>query len=236
MALTYPTSLLAEAIPLRGFDLGERGNTAMSMLEEYGFAAFVGITPTTLKQIQAASRERGIAEFCSNDKNRYSDTNFLEWLKKNRISPHIQVPADSLGAYSCVGPEKNKRIPGADFTTAYRVTEAGSTAAREIRDNIEPSFRLGLLLGELVLAISVTQLGLQPSDISLETWKSNHKARRVYDDLGFVQKNELLEEEGRPTLHNLGEFVDGHPVFVDPADANARRVIDSRCYYVLENY
>lgn len=230
MRLSYPTTLLSEAIPLNEFDLGPRGNAAINLLQRHNFSAGIGPTLELLPEIQVAAKEPEIADNCPNDQIRFAYQNILGWFKKGRIQPFIRTPKRALGAYGWLGPEDDL------ITTAYRVTEAGASAAREIRHTVDPNFRPGLLLGEIILGVGIFQFGYQPRHIGLETWKSNDRAQNMYRQLGFVKQSEVVEERGRPTIHKVGEYINGNPVYIDPKNPKQNRVLDSRCRYILENY
>lgn len=94
-------------------------------------------------------------------------------------------------------------------------------------------FKLGLPLGELVIATVVLRYGVDPSEISLEAWRSN-KANGLYDTLGFGPT--LAEEDDiRPTLEEPGVKIDGHEVFYDAA-TDRNMVQDTRLFRKLADH
>ena len=62
--------------------------------------------------------------------------------------------------------------------------------------------------GDLVVATAVHVWGAPAGEVSLETWRSNTGARRLYADLGFVQVPEAPDHpDVRPTLQPVGAEV-----------------------------
>lgn len=234
---------LSEPVPLdRLLRRGVRGRDGLVVLGAHGAVAAVGLDEATVPLVAAAATEPGIVEFCPNDGTRFADVSAARrWAAKGRAFVGITVAGDrgarTLLAYGWSGPEHNDHVPGADVTTAYRVTAAGQALARRVRAVAHVEFRLGLVLGELVVATAVAVGGADPSAVSLETWASNRAARRVYADLGFVQPDGVAEVPAvRLTLQPVGAAVEGSVVHADPAGGGRRLVDDHRCFYVLRGW
>lgn len=230
--MPYPIAL-ADPVPLDRLVTGDRAAAALAALHTAGADAVLGLDEPTVPLVAAAASEPGIVEFCPNDATRFADVPAArKWAAKGRAFVGIVGPGpDRLLAYGWSGPEHNEHIAGADVTTAYRVTAAGQAFARRVRAGGAHDFRLGLLLGELVIAAAVAVGDVAESDVSLETWGSNRAARQVYADLGFVQPDGVPEVPAvRPTLQPVGAEVNGAIVRAD----GARHVVDDRrCFYVL---
>lgn len=237
----YPTELAVAASTLDlGVDLGPRGSAAVATLTDLGLRAVVGLDASLLAGLASAAGEDHIVEYCPNDRSRFGDLGAAtKWAAKGRGFVAILGPADtgdSLLAYGWSGIERNDHVAGADITTAYRVTRAGQDVARALRAERGTPFRLGLVLGELVIASAVRLFDGAPDEVSLETWRSNATARHLYELLGFVQLPDAPDVPAtRPTLEPLGSHVHGASVRVD--DASGGRIVDdARCFYVLRGY
>lgn len=251
----YPTTFASELHFLTEEDnLGDRASQAISTLAEHGFVAAEGVHLSQVGSIAAMAGERHIVEYCPNDLKRFgSEEKVATWLGKGggrgMVGIFEVVGEDdplSVGdihaltsndvsqvAYGWSGFGVNEHIPGADITTAYRVGRRGRELALERRVDEDDRFKLGLPLGELVIATAVLRYGADPSEISLEAWRSN-KANGLYDTLGFGPT--LAEEDDiRPTLEERGTRIDGHEVFYDPA-ADKNMVQDTRLFRRLEDH
>lgn len=229
--MTYPVEMVDRVRPLTGGELGPRGAAAVTSLTGVGLRAMVGLDEPTRAAMAAAAGEPHIVEFCPNDAKRFADPAAgRAWMAKGRGLVTIVDGDGTLLAYGWSGVERNGHVPGADVTTAYRVTAAGQAAARRARA-VDPSFRLGMVLGDLVVATAAHVWGAPAEQISLETWASNAVARRLYADLGFELVAEAPDE--RPTLQPIGAIVAGEVVRAD-ADRPGRHIVaDARCFYVL---
>jgi hypothetical protein len=239
----FPTELADSALVLdSSIPLGRRGNAAVAALTRNGLQASVGLEVLGVDRLVSVTTEQHIVEFCPSDRNRFADVDACRtWASKQRAFVSItDVASSALLAYGWSGPETNKHVPGADITTAYRVTRFGQAATKRIRESGENDFRLGIQLGEMVVASAVHLFGASPDAVSLETWASNGAARHLYELLGFVQLDSAPNEPAtRPTFEPLGSNANGREVRLDPArsDDPSRRVIDDeRCFYVLRNY
>lgn len=231
----YPTEMVERAAALDATTaLGPRGDAALASLHAAGLRATLGLDEPTLTGITAAANEPHIVEFCPNDRARFADLAAgRAWMGKGRGLVTISTADGALLAYGWSGREHNAHLPGADVTTAYRVTAAGQAEARRVR-LAQPPFRLGIVLGDLVVATAVHVWGAPADEVSLETWRSNAGARRLYADLGFVQVPEAPDHpDVRPTLHPVGAVVAGEVVRADPARPGRHLVADARCFYVL---
>jgi hypothetical protein len=239
----YPNELANPANPIdSNTDLGPRGNTAVAALLKHKLQPSVGLDSATIERLVGVTGEEHIVEFCPTDRRRFADKAACqEWVQKHRAFVAITDRTSSaLLAYGWSGPDKNKHIPGADITTAYRVTRAGQAATKLARERGDSSFRLGIHIGELVIATATKLYGASPESVSLETWGTNAAARHLYELLGFVQLDTAPNEKAtRPTLKLLDTQVGDAPVRVDPSsvgDPTKRIVDDERCFYVLRNY
>lgn len=238
MAYEFPTQIESRASFLLGVDIGEAGSTMVNRLRSAGLYAQLGLTAQLLRSLSTISYEKEVREFCPKDATSRFSTPALgeEWVSKGRAMVTISDDLGKVVAYGWSGPEKNEEIPQAPITTAYRVGKSGANYARNIREN-DPTFRMGYALGTLVVA-TAQLYGAQPDEISLETWKSNKRAISLYEDLGFELYTEKLELKGRPTLHMVGEEINGYTVFehTDPiTSAVGNRVFDTRCFYQYSN-
>ncbi len=221
-SVRYPTELADSATLLTSsIDLGPRGNEAVKMLTGHGLRTSVGLDLDTIKLLLAVTGEEHIVEYCPTDQRRFADVDACRaWVSKHRSFVAItDATSSALLAYGWSGPDTNKHVPGADITTAYRVSRAGQAMTKHIRESGDASFRLGIQLGELVIATATNMYGGASDQVSLETWASNSAARHLYGLLGFEQLDSAPNEPAtRPTL------------------APTRVVDDERCFYVLRNY
>jgi hypothetical protein len=239
----YPTELVDSATLLdTSTNLGSRGNAAVGALLEHRLQSSVGIDLSTIDRLVGVTNEDHIVEFCPTDRRRFADVAACrEWVQKERAFVAITDAATSeLLAYGWSGPDKNKHIPGADITTAYRVTRAGQSATKRARELGDTNFRLGMHIGELVIATATNLYDAPPDTVSLETWGTNGAARHLYELLGFVQLDSAPNEKAlRPTLKPMNSVVGNAVVRADPSnpeDLSRRVVDDERCFYVLRNY
>jgi hypothetical protein len=239
----YPTELVDLVTLLdRSADLGSRGNAAVSALAEHGLRSSVGLDPATIDRLVRVTGEDHIVEFCPTDRRRFADLSACEkWVEKQRAFVAItDATGSELLAYGWSGPDANKHIPGADITTAYRVTRAGQSATKQAREKGDASFRLGMHIGELVIATATHLYGAPPDEVSLETWGTNGAARHLYELLGFVQLDSVPNQTAtRPTLKPIDSTIGDAIVRVDPSsldDPSKRVVDDERCFYVLRDY
>lgn len=241
--MRYPTELSDSAIWLdTSTDLGSRGNAAVAALTEHRLQSSVGLDLASIDRLVGVTTEEHIVEFCPTDRRRFADVAACrEWVHKERSFVAITDPTRSeLLAYGWSGPDKNKHIPGADITTAYRVTRAGQAATKRARERGDTNFRLGIQIGELVIATATNLYDAQPERVSLETWGTNGAARHLYELLGFVQLDSAPNETAqRPTLKPIDSAIGNGLVRADPSnpeDSSRRVVDDERCFYVLRNY
>jgi hypothetical protein len=239
----FPTELANEALLLDGSTpLGRRGNDSVAALTRNGLQVSVGLERNAVDRLVAVTTEAHIVEFCPSDRKRFAGVDACQkWVSKQRAFVSItELENSALLAYGWSGPEKNHHVPGADITTAYRVTRQGQVATKRIRAAGETGFRLGIHLGELVVASAVHLFGASPDEVSLETWGSNRAARHLYELLGFEQLASVPNEPAtRPTLEPLGSTIGDRVVRLDPThpdDPSKRIVDDERCKYVLRNY
>jgi hypothetical protein len=239
----FPTELAHEALLLNdSTPLGRRGNDSVAALKRNGLQVSVGLEAAAVDRLVAVTTEDHIVEFCPSDRKRFAGIDACQkWVSKQRAFVSItDRESSALLAYGWSGPEKNHHVPGADITTAYRVTQQGQVATKRIRATGETGFRLGIHLGELVVASAVHLFGASPDDVSLETWGSNGAARHLYELLGFEQLASVPNEPAtRPTLGALGSKIGDRIVRLDPAhpeDPSKRIIDDERCHYVLRNY
>jgi hypothetical protein len=239
----YPTELADLATILdQSTELGSRGNTAVATLAEHGMRSSVGLDAATIDRLVGVTGEEHIVEYCPTDRRRFADVAACEkWVEKHRAFVAITDAASSeLLAYGWSGPDQNNHIPGADITTAYRVTRAGQTATKRARENGNANFRLGMHIGELVIATATYLYEAPPDEVSLETWATNGAARHLYELLGFVQLDSTPNETAtRPTLKPIDATIGNSLVRADPSnlEGDAKRIVDDeRCFYVLRNY
>lgn len=237
MSYEFPTQMIEQTEAILGFGFGDECNEAIVRARQTGIFVHFGLSPELRRQIFVAAGERSIKEFCPNDARRFaSDEQGAKWASKGRAMISMTDSLDRLLAYGWSGSEANIVIPSAPITTAYRVTEAGSAYVRNVRGNLDPSFRMGYFLGKLVIE-TAQYYGAAPQEISLETWQSNSRAIGLYENLGFILRTTMPEEKGRLTQHAVGDIINGHPVYEqrNPAtDTLERRVFDTRCHYSLD--
>ena len=241
--MLYPTELAHSATVLdTSTNLGSRGNGAVAALAEHQLQSSVGLDLATIDRLVGVTGEEHIVEFCPTDRRRFADVSACrEWVKKERAFVAItDATTSDLLAYGWSGPDKNKHIPGADITTAYRVTRAGQSATKRARERGDKNFRLGMHIGELVIATATNLYDALPDSVSLETWGTNGAARHLYELLGFAQLDSAPNENAtRPTLKPVN-FAVGNTIVRDdpssPGDPSRRVVDDERCFYVLRNY
>ena len=260
---TYPTTFTPELRFLTpSDDLGERGSEAVSSLAAHGFVVATGVYEPQVDNLASIAQEPHVEEYCPNDgvKRFVKGDIIVGWLGKgggrgmvsiydivdgNRSLDESDIIALNrpgrdwgdaelaMDAYGWSGAEKNKHVPGADITTAYRVSSRGRELAFNSRsEGGEDRFRLGYPLGELVIATAVKKFGADPAKISLETWGSN-KANDLYDQLGFVEV--ARQEDIRPTLKAVGTVINGHEVYLDE-ETGGNHVADVRLFKVLANH
>ncbi len=226
-----------------GMDIGEIGNQAVSELAEHGFVAAQGCTQYQADTLVRIAQEKGIAEYCPRDRQRFGSVRAIEDRfdgEKGNGMVGIYAAVDSgpltehdllgiaeedvdLAAYGWTGVHRNLSGTGSHITTAFRVGERG----RELARARHGSFRLGLPLGKLVIALGVEVHGADPAELELETYGSNRAAGRLYDALGFKVYNK--EMATRPTLRPVGDNINGHIVYADEA-SGATVVSDERIF------
>lgn len=251
----YPTQFVPELRFLTSEDnLGDRADEAIDNLAAHGFVIAEGVHLSQVGRISEMAGEQHIVEYCPNDKRRFgSIEKVAAWLGKGGGRGMVSIfevidedrplseddirslNADDVSqvAYGWSGFGVNEHIPGADITTAYRVGQRGRELAYERRNGEEDRFKLGLPLGELVIATAVLRYGADPRQISLEAWESN-KANGLYDTLGFGP-TAVKQEDVRPTLEEVGTVVSGNEVFFDESAGN-NMVRDTRLFRVLEDH
>jgi hypothetical protein len=253
----YPNTLAPELQFLTpDMGLGERADTSLAALHERGFVAAVGLTEHHAGALAVISTQRHIAEYCPKDQT-LSRFGTLEstrtWIGKdggrgfvgiydvvgnegyplhlydvqNMSTTDVRMTADGWSGYG-----KNKHIPGADITTAYRVGQEGLDLARQRRKGPEDRFGLGMHLGELVIATGVNLYGADPATVSLETWQSNTGAVGLYERLGFELKAKAPDT--RPTLKPIGTSIGDNAVYEAYEEGKTvRNVEDVRLFYLL---
>jgi hypothetical protein len=239
----YPTELAHSATLLdTSTDMGSRGNATVKVLAEHRMKPSVGLDLATIDRLIGVTVEDHIVEFCPTDRRRFADVAACrEWVQKERAFVAVtDATTSELLAYGWSGPDKNKHIAGADITTAYRVTRAGQVATKRAREKGDTTFRLGMHIGELVIATATNRYDAPADNVSLETWGTNGAARHLYELLGFVQLDSAPNEPAtRPTLKPINSAVGNALVRADPSnpeDPSRRVVDDERCFYVLRNY
>jgi hypothetical protein len=209
-------------------------NDIVQQLARMEIYMHIGVTPQTRLMMAAAGEEPHIREFCPNDRKRFAtDQSASAWIAKHRIPLGAVNPGAGFLINNWLGPEKNDVIPEAPITTAFRTTEAGLSYARSLRQGQYPGFRLGLMAGRLLI-LTALETGAEPHHLSLETWGSNLRALDVYEELGFELRAKKLDLNGRPTLHDVGDVINGYTVFehTDPTTGLIEnRVFDTRCFY-----
>lgn len=242
--MPYPNKFALKPLLLTGVDLGARGNAAVSRMSRHGLIPFAGLTTDLLSQVQTLSREPKIQEYCPNDAHRMGSVALADaWVGKDGGRGFVGIGREGgaqglrLLAYGWTGFLENKHIKGANTTSSYRSGEEASLLAKELRSTVDPSFSMGLCIGELVLSTAVCLYGADPDKIALETWGSNFPALALYDALGFVQDPDVPNVPGeRPTLKPVDTNINGHIVRVNPEDPTEHIVADERCHYVLRGY
>lgn len=249
--MPYPTALAEDLTFLTpDMGLGERADAALADLHEHGFVAAAGLTEYHAGSLAVIAAEPHIVEYCPNDKKRFGTlAATAKWVGKgggrgmvgiytvegnngeplsaadieNITSQDVHMVADGWSGY-----DLNKHIPGADITTAYRSSREGQELARARRNGPEDKFGLGMPLGELVIASGVSLYGVDPRQISLETWDSNEKAVALYERLGFVHR--ASHYDIRPTLKPVSTEVGDNLVY----ELDGKHVVnDIRRFYVL---
>ncbi|HEX7368481.1 MAG TPA: hypothetical protein VF261_02395 [Candidatus Saccharimonadales bacterium] len=227
--------------------VGYAGALAVRNLAEHGYIAALGLSEGLRDKIAAVAHQEFIRENCWKDEGpkRFGTLESAgQWLGKNggramvtinRVPerqgpislsqlPGLSVADTVLAAYGWLGREPNKHIPGADVTTAYRVSE-------EFRKE-----GLGWVTGVLVVGTAVNRYGLPPERMSLDVWDSNSPAKLLYMKLGFAERARG-EPEWRPTLWAIGtEFRNGQVAVarIDEDGKAQHMVQDSRIYMQLD--
>lgn len=255
--MPYPTTLAPEVRLLTpDMELGDPAIAALQELHDHGFVAGIGLTEYHQPFIARIANERPVREFCPNDAATRVGTLPIarEWNGKGGGRGYVSIfdlpdnqgeplSAADLGyiedvdmlpvAYGWSGFLRNKHIPGADITTAYRTSTHGRQLARERREGPDDHFGLGWPIGELVIAAGVHVFGADPKQVSLETWASNKSAVALYDRIGFVLR--ATEVDKRPTLQEVGTIINGHEVYrgVDSKGNPANMVRDTRLFQQL---
>jgi len=236
MSLEFHTQMLEHAQVLDGKDpnFGAEFNDIVQQLLSMEIYVQIGLTPKVRPMMAAAGEQPHIREYCPNDRKRFAtDQSAREWIGKHRIPLLALNPSSGLLVNDWLGPEINTVIPEAPITTAFRTTEAGLAYARTLRQGKYPEFRLGLVMARLLILTGL-ETGAEPHHLSLETWGGNLRAVDVYEEAGFGLRGQRLDLEGRPTLHPVGDVINGYEVFLhtDPKTGlTENRVFDTRCYY-----
>lgn len=208
----------------------------LSALQERGMVAARGLTPELAWSLGVVAHQAHIVEFCASEPGRFGTENRAKsWQGKGRefFSLHEvdgfegkQLSRDDLAsvqeadlkflAYGWAGPGKNKHIPDADITTAYRGTELGKGK------------RLASSLVKFVVGSTIQLHELEPETISLETWLSNERAVPLYKRNDFT---EVAREWGRrSTLQEEGTSINGFKVTIKEDKPAKREVIDRRLF------
>lgn len=241
----YPTTFASEMLTLHPDDFtSPYGAGAVQELADNGLVVIAGVTERLAGQIATIGAQAHIREYCPKDAtdSRFgSQEAFIKWLGKGggrgmtligavagQEGPLRPSDLDSLRedditilAYGWSGSEENKHIPGADITTAYRVAEAGAGKG------------LGSRLARLVTASAIDVFGVQKPDmISLETWASNKAAVHLYGKVGYEAVDGVKPvADVRPTLHEVGELVNGKKAFLGKKDGKPQvKVEDKRLF------
>jgi len=214
------------------------GAAALNSMAQRGFVMTIGLTRESVPDLARIGAQPHIVEFAHRDATRRfpNEEAVSKWLSKRRFPllgfavedftlgdtlSEADMKALDLGDltmvdYGWFGPEQNKHIAGADVTTAYRVAEEGRRLSRERRFNEADKFKLGLPLGQVLTAVAIDISGVEPAEISLETFASNRAANAMYDLMHFREDPNVPPIACvRPTLKAVGEEVDGKPVYFD---------------------
>jgi hypothetical protein len=245
----YPTDFAPEFRPFTpDDDLGEAGSAAVRLLANHGFVVAEGVLRSQVSRLGEIAQEPHIVEYCPKDPvTRFGDVDMVTaWLEKGRVSvPIYEVsPGKPLttadirrldeGDVSTIvnswwGREKNKHIPSAPITSAFRTSQRGRELGREL------GIRFGALSVDLVLTSAGVVHEEDLHEFSLENWKSNRAGGKLYEAKGFVLGAEPMEDE-RPTLKNVGDEIDGNVVYVHP-EKLTNYVRDTRMFQILnENH
>jgi GNAT superfamily N-acetyltransferase len=214
---------------------GEQFGWGLAELNERGIVAARGVTPELVGALGIVANQRHIVEFCESEPGRFGTKNkTTEWQQKGREMFTLHqvdgyedeslkyVDLENLDqgdlkllAYGWSGPSKNKCIPGADITTAFRSTEQGRGK------------RLATPLVKFVVgATIVLHRDIDRETISLETWESNTTAVPLYKRNGFTQVDRVWGSRG--TLRPVGDLVNGHQVRQDEKKPDRHVVTDRR--------
>lgn len=221
MATTeFPTTFAPEMqIITPEMGLGEDIDAELHSLMNRGIVVGHGLTEHLADSLAESSTQPHIIEFCASQPTRFGDRQLAEkWQGKgrmmvsfNQIEGYENQPlttADLLAvseeelrdvAHGWAGGEKNKHIPDADVTTAYRVVERG------LRQGFAKP------LAKMVVGLTTALYGVDPEQVSLETWKSNNYAVHTYLSSGFTQV--ATTPDVRPTLQKQGTKINGQEVF-----------------------
>lgn len=243
----YPTSLISEVELLEpDTQLSGNPNVELLRLSRHNLYAAVGLSRDLQRSIASAALEPHIAEMCPNDgidianrKGRFNTReNASAWIAKGGGRGVVSISSaedDTLLAYGWSGYDHNYEIPGADITTAYRVTEAGRKFSRQLREEHAwaQEYSIGQSIGQLVLGAAVMIYKAPAKDISLETWSSNKAAAALYQNLGFTIQKESKPED-RVTTMPVGTLVNGYPVRINTH--GLRVVHDQRHHYRLTHH
>lgn len=197
--MAFPNTF-AENVQLLEPNIGERGNAALTRLNEKRFVVAHGLTRYFAGAVGIMGQQPHIREYCPKDPTsaRFSSEESAErWLKKgggramflllSQVVEKDEVLGQQLEGYGWTGKEHCDARPNHPVTSAYRI---GANAKGK------------RLAGDFIQAVvsGTHSLYAQDEGIGLETWQSNHAAK-LYSKVGFVlQPQTDQESELRPTL------------------------------------
>jgi hypothetical protein len=258
----FPTDFESAFHPLVPGDFSNNyeANVLIADLAARGFVVARGIHRPQSENLAAIAHDSKVVEYCPNDgQTRFGDEEMQgSWVRKNTgraaigiyyVDSEDAIDVDDLPdisiddvmqvAHGWGGEEKNQHIPGADITTAYRVSSYGRELAHNSRTGENDRFSLGYPLGVLVIENLIEYHGVPREVISLETWESNESAMRLYERLGFEEVPGVERIPGvRPTLKPVGTVINGNVVRFrrdeeTGLDLPEREVVDRRVFQVL---
>jgi hypothetical protein len=235
----FPTELASELeiwMPDRAGDA--RLENTLIALQERGVVAARGLTPELTWSLGVVAHQSHIVEFCGDEPERFGTENrSKEWQRQggeffslHEVDGHedkaltdrdlatVQEADLKVIGYGFSRPEVPlvagfDRVPGADITVAYRMTELG-------RDR-----KLSELFAQFVVGATLARHEeIDPETIWLKTWESNPRVTRPCRRTGFTQV--LRTFAMRSTLQEVGVRINGKEVKIDPDNPDRHTVID----------
>lgn len=194
---SFPTTFVAEHIPITPGLLEDEGAEAMDRLQHAGFEVVAGLRRAEVPEITAIAKQEGVREFCPRDlTKRFPDEETVEyaWLPKNGgRAVFLLRRLGKIAGYSWTGQETCPELPECETTFAIRLHEdmAGK----------------GLGAPYTSVTVFASMALYNARKIGLETWGSNGGAVSSYVKAGA--RLVRVKDDMRPTLHPAANETDG---------------------------